>query len=454
MESTIAALATAPAPAGLAVIRISGSDAASLLSRCFKAKRNPVAHPREMIYGTLLNPENGQALDSCLAVFMKGPKSFTGEDLVELHLHGSPLLARRALAVLYKLGAVPAKGGEFTKRAFLNGKLDLLQAEAVADIINASGERAQRLAKEQLDGRFSQAVEDIAEPLRDILAELEAQIDFPEEEVPAAVFNDILSQISNTQEKISSLIKSYHFGKQLKEGLRVLLWGRPNAGKSSLLNLLLNEDRAIVTNIPGTTRDTLEEAGNIDGYSFVFCDSAGVQETSDTVEQIGVKRALEKLSWADLVLFIIDAADKSDSYKELLQKLPSDKKAWIIINKIDLDNSSRIKNDLINHTLFEISAKTEAGIPELKKALVNEIAEDKADLSEASIAITEERHKFCLENAMQALNETKSSIKDTLPLEITCASLRIALSALEELVGVTSTEDILGRIFSKFCIGK
>ncbi len=454
MESTIAALATAPAPAGLAVIRISGGDAASLLSQCFKAKRNPVEHPREMVYGTLFNPENGQALDSCLAVFMKGPKSFTGEDLVELHLHGSPLLARRALAVLYKLGAVPAKGGEFTKRAFLNGKLDLLQAEAVADIINASGERAQRLAKEQLDGRFSKAVEDIAEPLRDILAELEAQIDFPEEEVPAAVFNDILIKVDSVKEQISKLLNSYHFGKQLKEGLRVLLWGRPNAGKSSLLNLLLNEDRAIVTNIPGTTRDTLEEAGNIDGYSFVFCDSAGVQETSDTVEQIGVKRALEKLSWADLVLFIIDAADKTDSYKELLQKLPSDKKAWIIINKIDLDNSSRIKNDLINHTLFEISAKTEAGIPELKKALVNEIAEDKTDLSEASIAITEERHKLCLENAMQALNETKSSIKYTLPLEITCASLRIALSALEELVGVTSTEDILGRIFSKFCIGK
>ena len=462
-SSTIAALATAPQPAGLAVIRISGTKCLELINKCFKSKTPPKTKPRQLILGSFINPETEEALDQCLAVYMPAPNTFTGEDTVELNLHGSPLLARRVLNVLYANGAVPAEPGEFTKRAFMNGKLDLLQAEAVCDMIHASGTKAQRLAKEQLAGRFSNIITQLADPLRDSLAELEAHIDFPEEDIEPQTLEKIQDSINNSINEITKLIQSYRYGKRLKEGLRVLLWGRPNAGKSTLLNLLLNEERAIVTNIPGTTRDIIEEAGQIDGYSFVFCDCAGIQTTDNAVEKIGIERAIERLNWADVVLFIIDTSEPKDEWQELLKTLQNtclrdDIKVFAVLNKIDLPQHGteyvlkKLAPNLFKKS-FHLSAKNGQGFNELKQALLSTVDENN-NIEGAEITITEERHKLCLEEAKSALLSTSMEITNSAPLEIICAELRRGLSALEELIGVTTPDDILGRIFSKFCIGK
>ncbi|MGI6524397.1 MAG: tRNA uridine-5-carboxymethylaminomethyl(34) synthesis GTPase MnmE [Bdellovibrionota bacterium] len=458
-NTTIAALATAPTPAGLAVLRVSGPNALSLLKRCFRSKTDPALHPRHLILGSFIDPKTGEKLDRCLAVFMKAPRTFTGEDVVEFQLHGSPLLARRLLHVLYTEGAVPAAAGEFTKRAFLNGKIDLLQAEGISDMINASCVRAQRAAKEQLAGRFSNIITDLANPLRDILAELEARIDFPEEDIEHEIIDHIRNELTTVMGSITTFLHSYTYGKQLKEGVRVLLWGCPNAGKSSILNLLLNEERAIVTPIPGTTRDLIEESGQIDGYSFIFCDSAGIQDTSDQVEEIGVKRAISRLKWADIILFIVDCSDTTGAWKRLLSilqetDLTQGTKVYAVLNKIDLPHQTIRFDDigLISKELH-LSAKTGVGFEELKETLLQSIKNP--DQSEDStFALTEERHKVCLERALAALNRTDQLLGTETPLEFICAEVRSALSALEELIGITTPDDILGRIFSKFCIGK
>jgi len=456
METTIAALATAPAPAGLAVIRMSGSLSVSILQNCFKSKKSPIHYPRRLILGELFNPMTKQTLDQCLAVFMPAPHTFTAEDTVEINLHGSPLLARRVLQVLYSLGATPAAPGEFTKRAFLNGKLDLMQAEAVSDLIHASNEKAQQLAKEQLAGRFSNIITLLADPLRNTLAELEAHIDFPEEDIETTTFNKLSNSLKEVQTTIQRLINSYRYGKQIKEGLRVLIWGAPNAGKSSLLNQLLNEERAIVTSIPGTTRDLIEETGQIDGYSFIFCDSAGIQTTDNEVERIGIERAIKRLQWADLILFVIDP--QNNAWHELLHTLeqaalPSTTKIIALINKSDLPQDEfTFSTPIISQTL-KISAKTGFGLSTLRSVLLNEIRHS-TTLEGSELAITEERHKLCLETALQAIDKAQQLLSTTTPLEILCLELRSALSALNDLIGITTPDDILGRIFSKFCIGK
>ena len=457
--STIAALATAPAPAGVAVIRVSGPRTRMALGELFRSKKDPLSSPRLMCFGDILDFKTGEPIDKALAVFMPGPASYTGEDVAELQFHGSPVLVQRVLRSLYAFGILPAPAGEFTKRAFLSGKLDLAQAEAVADVVNSKSEEELRFAGEQLKGRFSQAVESIGEPLRDALAELEATIDFPEEDIQPDKLAQVAARAEVARAQVSKLLASYAFGSLVKDGVRVLLCGRPNAGKSSLLNLLVGKRKAIVSAISGTTRDLIEEEASLAGHKFVFCDSAGIRETSDEVERIGVELAKERLPWADIVLFVVDATDSSPAWLETLAVLKgATKRIWMVVNKIDVNPAALglfQPDSAVCQQLFYVSAKTGAGIGPLLEALVDDVAREMPERGEAGEVVTNERHRDCLRRAQDSLSAfIDMTHSKQAPLAILVADLREALSALDEIVGKTYTEDILGRIFSKFCIGK
>lgn len=457
--TTIAALATAPAPAGVAVVRVSGPRSRTALSAVFRGKRDPLRNPRLMCFGDILDFKSGATIDTGLAVFMPGPHSFTGEDVAEFQFHGSPVLVQQVLRSLFAYGVLPAPAGEFSKRAFLNGKVDLAQAEAIADVVNAKSEEELRFAGEQLKGRLSQAVNAIGEPLRDALAELEASIDFPEEDIEPEKLDQIAARAEVARVKVNQLLDTYSFGALIKEGVRVLLCGRPNAGKSSLLNLLVGKRKAIVSAVSGTTRDLIEEEASLAGHKFVFCDSAGLRDTTDEVEQIGVELAKERIPWADLVLFVVDASDTSDAWRDTLDILKrSGKKIWMVINKIDLNPSAVgifVADSSVCQQNFYISAKTGAGVGPLIEALVDDMAKEMPAREDAGEVITNERHRDCLRRADEALVSFIDLVHSkSAPLSILVADIKEALTALDEIVGKTYTEDILGRIFSKFCIGK
>jgi len=460
--STIAALATAPAPAGVAVIRISGPLTRKALGALFKAKVPPVDNPRHLSFGKVLDFQSGNIIDNAMAVFMPGPFSYTGEDVGEIHLHGSLALVQNFLRSIYAFGISPAEPGEFTKRAFLNGKLDLVQAEAVRDLINASTEKSLKVASEQLQGRFSQAIEAIGEPIRNALAELEANLDFPEEDIKPDSAKGIAAVIKRSIKLLQKHIGSYSYGQIVKEGFRVLLCGRPNAGKSSLLNLFLGRERAIVTDVPGTTRDLIEEEATYSGYKFVFCDSAGITETKDVVEKMGIELAYSRLKWADLVLMVIDSTESVESSQKtwipILDEIRiKTNKIWLVFNKIDLapDAIAKFANQAsLADQVFYLSARTHNGFENLTASLVEEIKARVADSADGSTTVTNERHRLCLIKAEEALERALDCLKTKKPLELASSEIRLALVALEEIVGKTWTDDILGRIFSKFCIGK
>lgn len=455
--TTIGALATAPSPSGLAVIRVSGPRTKVALRSLFRSKKSPVDDPRRLVFGDLVDFESGDVIDKSLAVFMPGPNSYTGEDIGEFQFHGSPLLVEKILRSLFAFGISPAEPGEFTKRAFINGKIDLVQAEAISSLINATSDAALKIAGEQLKGRFSAVVAQIGEPLRDALAEVEASLDFPEEPIDAQTTDALRQDLSKAQERLEELIDSYSYGQVIREGFRVLLCGPPNSGKSSLLNLMLGVPRAIVSDVSGTTRDLLEEQLELQGHRFVLCDSAGLHESDDTVERMGIELAKERIVWADLVLLVADASDEARGWEKVLPLLQKQaKKIWLVVNKIDL-NPKAIGTIVCDSRVcaqnFYLSARTRDGFTALQDALVEEVRNRLPAGSEESLIVVNERHRDCLARAVRALEQAKDGTSKH-PLEIVAADIRAALNALEELVGRTYTEDILSRIFSKFCIGK
>ncbi len=450
-SKTIVAPASALAPSGVAIIRISGHETSAILNKVFCSKKSPIDNERVCIFGKFIDSKTEKVLDEGLAVFFKGPKSYTGEDVAELNLHGNPLIVQNILKALYDAGAEPAQAGEFTKRAFLNGKLDLIQAEAVNDVILSSAEESLKLSQENLEGKFSKAIEKLGEPLWNILSELEAHIDFPDEDITPSSLDAMKEKLLDTKNILQAYIDSFNYGQSVKEGFRVLIFGEPNSGKSSLLNRLLDKKRAIVTDVSGTTRDLIEEKANINGLEFIFCDSAGIRETTDAVEKIGIDLAKEKIAWANLVLLLTDSSNKEDSKRlyEFLKK--QDKEFWIIQNKIDLNNENI--SFAKGNTIFKISALQNIGILDLISALENHV-KSKNTFEGTSIIVTNQRHLHCLEKALFSILASIDAIVKDLPLEIISSELRLSLNALEEIIGKTYTEDILGRIFSKFCIGK
>lgn len=449
--STIAALATAPAPSGLAVIRVSGERAREVLNSLFKGlKSSPVDNPRKLVFGEVLDFQTSEPIDNGLGVFMPGPFSYTGEDIAEFQFHGSPLLVEKVLRSLFAYGVTPAEPGEFTKRAFLNGKLDLVQAEAVSDLINATSEESLKIASEAMRGKLSRFIEEVGTPLREALAEIEASVDFPDEEISPKTISEIRNTITNTKEIVDSLIYSYQFGHVVREGFRVLLYGAVNAGKSSLLNMMLGKNRAIVSSEAGTTRDFIEETVSFEGFNFIFSDVAGIRETKDFVEIEGVERAEDKVEWADLIWMVVDAT--TDNWREILESLHRRaKEVWLVVNKVDL-NPSAIGNIVCEKCSrnFYISALKKSGRESLFQALIETLKGRSP--SENSLVVTHERHRKALVGASSALESALEGLD--LPLEFLAVELRRALNSLDEIIGKTYTEDLLSMIFSKFCIGK
>jgi tRNA modification GTPase len=455
---TIAALATAPQPAGVAIVRISGKQSAEALKALFHSKQDPTTTPRTLCYGKVLDYHTKQPIDHALCVYMPGPNSFTGEDVVEFHLHGSPLIAKRVLQSLFAFGITPAEAGEFTKRAFLNGKLDLVQAEAVGELITATSEAALRVASDNLSGKLSTFIDGVAEPLRDLFAEIQAALDFPEEEIPPVQISHFMQILANASASLHQLLLSFQSGKLMREGYKVLLCGPPNAGKSSLLNTLLGRERAIVSDISGTTRDLIEEECIIGKHRFVLCDSAGLTKTDNEIEKLGIELSLERMEWADLVLLVIDASATYSDLDTIIETIgEKSPKTWMVTNKVDLNTEAIGKyycDSSICHRNFYLSVKNKNGIEDLKSALVQEVENLRGDTSHASFVLTQARQAHLVEQAIAHAAQAQEMLSSSGALEIVSEEVRLALTQLEEIVGRTYTEDILGRIFSKFCIGK
>jgi len=454
-EDTIAAIATPPGEGSLAVVRISGPDAEKIALGIFtrRQSRNGRLRSHTLYHGQIIDPKLAQPIDEVLLTIMRQPRSYTGEDVVEVHCHGGNFLVRQVLALILTQGARQAEPGEFTKRAFLNGRIDLAQAEAVLDLIRARTAKGAQLALDQVGGELSKYVGELREELLDILVQVEAAIDFPEEEIELLQRHHLIENVTALVNKIKVISDSYDWGRLFRDGAKVCICGRPNVGKSSLLNALLGADRVIVTPNPGTTRDVIEESLTLDGLPTVIWDTAGIRESQDQVEQIGVELSREYLEKADALVIVIDGSTElTADDRSLLQKAKS-KKVVIAVNKSDLPLVVELRSLGADQTtrVLTISAKTGTGIDSLKRAL-REIT--LGSFIEPPITVTNLRHRSELDRSAAGLTRAVETLSQGLPPELAAMDLKDACEALEEIIGAVRNDDILERIFSKFCIGK
>lgn len=458
LEDTIAAVGTAPGESGIGIVRLSGSLSIEILEKIFKAKKWKSAYDipsRYMTYGYIFDDE-GKKVDEVLAVIMKAPYSYTAEDVVEIHCHGGIVPIRKIMGLILNKGARPAEPGEFTKRAFLNGRIDLAQAEAVIDVITAKTEGGLDNALNQLGGVLSQQIKDIMNILISILAHIEASIDFPEHDVEELTIENVKNNILIAKDNIKELLNTYDEGKIQREGLSTAIVGRPNVGKSSLLNVLLKENRAIVTDIPGTTRDIIEEYLNLGGILIKLIDTAGLRETEDVVEKIGVERTKEAIDKADLIIFVIDVSEKLTKEDWDIISLTKGKKVIVVGNKIDLGinaNLDEIQRIFGKNSIVKMSIKEYKGIKEIEKAIVDIVYSGSVKSKNTSL-ISNVRHKFLLEKTEDSLEKAQEAIETGIPVDLISVDIRDAWRYLGEITGDTVEEDIVTEIFSRFCIGK
>ena len=445
-DRTIAAISTPVGVGGIAVIRVSGEDSVEIVGRVFEASVNLLDVPTHTVHYGHIKDDSGERIDEVLVTVMRAPRSFTGENVVEIGTHGGYVASKRVLDSLIKSGAYPAGPGEFTKRAFLNGKVDLTEAEGVIDIINAKNERAQKNALGQASGRLSKRIEEIRKALISLAASMQVLIDYPDEDLEDVTIEDIGMVCSKEKENIEKLIDSQKRGKLFTEGILTAIVGRPNVGKSSLLNVLLGEERAIVTDIAGTTRDVIEESVDLDGVILRLMDTAGIRDTDDRVEKIGVERSYESIEKADLVLAVFDAtSDLTDEDREILEKTKNSKRI-IIINKNDISDKTPLDG-------IYISAKTGEGIDKLSCTIKDMYEWGNLEKSDEPI-VTNMRHVTALYRAKEKLQNVISGAKSLVPSDILSIDLNDAIDALGEITGATVSEDIVAEIFHNFCVGK
>lgn len=450
MEDTIAAISTPFGEGALAMLRMSGSRAVEIADGVFLASRGKNATelpPRVQQFGRILG-RDGAVIDEVLLSVHRAPASFTGEDVVEISCHGGILVTRRIFQLLLEKGARAAGPGEFTQRAFLNGKMDLTQAEAVMDLIRAQTDLALRAATEQLEGRLGARIREIRGDLLGLLAHVEAFIDFPDEDIDPDTGQALLATLDAARGKIAALLRTADGGRILREGVRTVIYGAPNVGKSSLLNVLLGYERAIVSELPGTTRDTIEETINLRGIPLRLIDTAGVRESADAIEQQGIERTLRHMERADLVLHLADASQSRDCVLVWSEK-ETRRPELLILNKCDLGEHESWRGV----EGVRISCRTGAGLEPLADAIVEHVLRGGARLEDSSIAINA-RHQACLKNAAHFLDLARQAMEDGLSAEFVAIELRAALDAVGEVVGKADTEELLGKIFSTFCIGK
>ncbi len=447
---TIAAIATPVGEAGLAVIRVSGRQAIEVVGACFKTGTElNTADSHTLHYGHI--EQDGKRVDEVMVALMLAPKTFTREDVVEITCHGGMLTTRLVLEATLASGARLAEPGEFTKRAFLNGRLDLAQAEAVADLIHSRTELALDAANEQLAGRLSRRIEELREDLLKTLAHVEAHIDFPDEDIAPDTMSQLIGRLEKGVAFMDELLKTAREGQILRRGIRAAIVGRPNAGKSSLLNQLLGHERAIVSTIAGTTRDTIEETANIRGLPVIFVDTAGLRETGDEIEQEGIRRSHEAWRNAELILHVLDNSKALTEEDERYLNQFADSPRLLVRNKIDLEAHL----DLGDQAAESLGAccTNGQGIEELKGAIKDKVWSGQITSENLQLMINS-RHQDALRRAREATIKTIHALKQDLTLELAAMDLHIAVNAVGEIVGKTSTEDLLDKVFSQFCIGK
>lgn len=457
MNDTIAAVATAMTASGIGIIRISGPDSRAITGKIYRSKggkkRIEEVPTHTINYGFIWDGE--EIIDEVLVMVMDGPRSYTGEDTVEIDCHGGVLAMKRVLETVVKYGARPAEPGEFTKRAFLNGRIDLSQAEAVIDVINAKNEYALKSSVSQLRGAVQKVICEIREQIIYQIAYIESALDDPEHISIDGYGERLQEETGAIKEKINRLLDTVKEGKLMKEGIKTVIVGKPNAGKSSLLNILVGEERAIVTDIAGTTRDILEETIVLHGISLRMIDTAGIRNTEDVVEKIGVGKAIEYAKDADLVLYVVDASIPLDENDREIIKLLEDKKAVIILNKTDLKQvvEERDLRELADHPVVSISAKEEEGIDRLEQQIKEMFFEGNLTFND-EIYITNVRHKAALEEAKRSILLVEDSIEMGMPEDFYSIDLMNAYEALGSIIGEAVGEDLVNEIFSKFCTGK
>ncbi|MFA7404361.1 MAG: tRNA uridine-5-carboxymethylaminomethyl(34) synthesis GTPase MnmE [Pelobacteraceae bacterium] len=453
IRDTIAAVSTPPGNGGIGIIRVSGDQAVAVGNAVFKPVYDGGLVSHRFSFGTIRDSATGEIVDEAMAVYMRSPRSYTREDVLELHCHGGWLVVEKVLALVLACGVRLAEAGEFTRRAFLNGRIDLVQAEAVMDIIASKSETALHLAQVQREGVLSSRIEDVRGNLLRALALVEAYIDFPDDDLGETDYTAILDSVGEARSIISGLLRTFEEGRIMRDGISVLIVGKPNAGKSSLLNCLLNENRAIVTHIPGTTRDIIEETINFEGLSVRLLDTAGIRHTDDLVEQEGISRALAKIPEADLVLAVFDASREFSTEDQLILDALVDRKAIAILNKSDLTRCLVLPDEERFVAMVHIAALSGDGVDMLKQTVCQQFLHSAAPDSREFVALSRARHRDALVSAEQSLRQFSSGLQDR-NLELLALDLQGALQAVGSVTGQTATDEVLDLIFSSFCIGK
>jgi len=455
---TIAAISTPPGAGGIGVVKISGPQAISSALPLIRPSRDPSSlKPRHLCHGYVVDPNTEKTVDEVLYTVMRAPHTYTREDVVEIQAHGSRCGLYGILELVLKQGVRLAEPGEFTKRAFLNGRIDLTQAEAVAEVVFAQTAEGLELAARQLKGRLYEATESIRKPIQDMLVEVEAAIDFPED-VEEILQPDLFTERMDKEVVVplEEMLAHYEEGHIYREGIAAIIVGRPNVGKSSLMNRLLDKERAIVTTIPGTTRDFIEETVNIQGVPLRLIDTAGLHDTADALEAMGIKFTRQRLDEADIVLFMVDCSIPLTEEDAKIYHIVQDRKAILVVNKIDLEPHQPIQEmvgQFPDLPKVEISALYNQGVEDLKSAVFKAVTDQRGPADLPSI-VPNIRHKMAIERAVTASKEASGGFQTKQPPELVAIDLREALDALGEIIGVTTTEDILDQIFSRFCIGK
>ena len=457
MEKTIVAISTANGNGGIGIIRLSGKNTFDIIKKIFKPKNSSEEiKGYSMKYGNIINPKNNEIIDEVLVSYFIAPKSYTTENMCEINSHGGMIVEKKILEICLENGAELAQPGEFTKRAFLNGRIDLSQAEGIIDLINAKSDMEAKESLGQLKGFLSSQIKEIEQKLLDIMVDIEVTIDYPEydvDEVTNNKANESLQTILNLLEKLE---KSFDRGKILKDGIKTVILGKPNAGKSSLLNAMLKEDRAIVSDIAGTTRDTIEEYINLDGIALKLIDTAGIRDTENTIEKIGVEKSKKLAESADLIIAIIDNSQNLDDDDRRILEIIKDKKAVIVLNKVDIkyknEENERDMQKLCK-PIVKMSAKNETGLDNLYTEIIRLFEIN--DISNGNeVLITNERHKKQIKKAKENIEKAIETVKSQMPVDIVTIYITQALEDLGEITGQNVSENIINEIFSKFCLGK
>lgn len=455
---TIAAISTALGEAGIAVIRVSGSDAIPIVDRVFRGKvKLTEVETHTIRYGSIVDPDSGTKIDEVLVTVMRAPRTFTREDVVEVSCHGGAIPVQKTLEAILDAGAKLAEPGEFTKRAFLNGRIDLSQAEAVMDLIRAKTDRAAKIASEQSDGKLSRLIRQLRHEIVETLAHLAVNVDYPEYDADEMTSNLLTNKCQYIIQEIERLLQTAAQGKILREGIATAIIGRPNVGKSSLMNALTQENKAIVTDIPGTTRDVIEEYINLRGIPLRLLDTAGIRETEDVVERIGVERSEQALRGADLLLLLLNNYEglQPDDYR--LLELTERHKSVIVINKMDLPSNldiSSVESRVPSGTpIIQMSVQKEEGIDQLEEAIANLFFEGKLELTESTY-VSNARHIHLLKSAKKSVQDVLQGLELDVPLDMVEIDLKNAWQSLGEVIGEAVAEDLIDQIFSQFCLGK